>query len=331
MRTAATRSPTRISRERYGYAPPNSVRGGAVRVTDHFRQIPPRLHAVAVAARAWAASGVQARIAVLLRDRIAPGGGLVGVPNSSGLVATTKGILALAEELLEQKFPVPVGLGPSAPQRVTDELLLGLTAMVRARDSFLHMHLCESATDAASCRALYGVSAVAHLDRLGVLGPGVELAHAVHVDDADLALIAARGARVVHNPVANLRLGSGVAPVARALAHGVDVALGSDGAGSNDSQSLLEAAKFAMLAPRAARPAAEWLSPQQVLGVATGGARLVPGTPADLIAFDADASAFVGAKDDWAARIVLAARETDIVHVLGRGQFLMRDRAVCLP
>jgi cytosine/adenosine deaminase-related metal-dependent hydrolase len=309
----------------------DTVRGGAVSVTDHFRQTPPRIDAVAVAAKAWAGTGVRARLAVLLRDRVATNGGLVGVPNSSGLVASTGEILALAKELLDRKFSVPVGLGPSAPQRVTDELLLGFVALMRERGSFMHMHLCESAADADDCRALYGISAVAHLDQLGVLGPDVELAHAVHVDDDDLTLLAARGARVVHNPVANLRLGNGVAPIARALARGVCVALGADGAGSNDSQSLLEAAKFAMLAPRASRPSGEWLSPEQVLDMATSGACLEPGAQADLIALDGNASAFVGAKNDFAARIVLAARETDLLHVVGGGAFLMRDRALCLP
>jgi 5-methylthioadenosine/S-adenosylhomocysteine deaminase len=309
----------------------DSVRGGAVFVTDHFRQTPPRIAAVAAAAKAWAATGVEARLAVTLRDRVAADGGLVAVPNSSGMVSSTSDLLAFCAELLDGDFPIPIGLGPSAPQRVTDALLVGLTALMRARGSFLHMHLCESAADADACRSLYGMSAVAHLDTLGVLGPDVELAHAVHVDDDDLALLAACGARIVHNPVANLRLGSGVAPVGRALAHGVTVALGSDGAGSNDSQSLHEAVKLAVLAPRATRPAAEWLSPEQALNIATRGAGLVAGAAANLIAFDTGASAFVGVEHDFAARIVLAARETDLVHVVGRGEFLMRDRALCLP
>jgi cytosine/adenosine deaminase-related metal-dependent hydrolase len=303
------------------------VRGGAVSVTDHFRQVPARSDAVHAAARAWAASGIQARIAVGLRDCTGADGGLVGVPNSAAAVAPTKAVLALAEELLDETSPVPIGLGPSAPQRVTDELLVGLFALSRARGSFLHMHVCESVADAASCRALYGRSAVAHLDRLGVLADGVEIVHAAQVDADDLALIAARGARIVHNPVANLRLGCGVAPIAQALKSGVKVMLGTDGAGSNDSQSMLEAAKFALLAPRAAKPVSEWPTPEQVLGMATGGGVLAPGAPANLIVFDAGASAFVGARQDWATRIVLGARETDIVHVIGRGAFLMRDRA----
>ena len=93
---------------------------------------------------------------------------------------------------------------------------------------------------------------------------------------------------------------------------------------------MLEAAKFALLAPRAAWPASEWITPEQVLNMATRGARIAVGQPADLIAFDAGASAFVGAERDLASRIVLAAQPTDLVHVMGNGAFLMRDRAMYL-
>ena len=305
-----------------------AIRGGAVAVTDHFRQVPATAAAVRAAAHAWAATGLKARIAVGLRDRVAESGGLVGVPNSAAAVAPTREVLGLVEGLLDEGLPVPIGFGPSAPQRVTDALLVGAAEISRARGSFFHMHLCESLEDAAMCRALYGMSAVEHLERMGVLGPGVELVHAVQVDGEDLARIAAHGAVIVHNPVANLRLGCGVAPVVKALGSGVIVALGTDGAGSNDTQSMLEAAKFALLAPRAVFPAAFWPTPEQVLDIATGDNVVAPGAAADMIAFDSDASAFVGTERDWASRIVLAARETDITHVLGNGVFLMRDRQV---
>jgi 5-methylthioadenosine/S-adenosylhomocysteine deaminase len=307
------------------------VRGGAVAVTDHFRQVPARFEAVAAAAHAWAESGVAARIAVNLRDRVASNGGLVGVPNSTTVAAPTKTVLRLVEELLTANLPVPIGPGPSAPHRVTDELLIGAFALSRARNSFMHMHVCESVEDAATCRALYGRSAITHLERLGVLAENVEIAHAVQVDDDDLAIIATRGTRIIHNPVANLRLGAGIAPIASALERGITVLLGTDGAGSNDTQSMLEAAKFALLLPRAAKPVPAWLSPGQVLRMATGGVVIAPGAPANLVAFDTEASAFVGPMEDWLACVVLAAREHDIVHVIGGGVFLMRDRKLCLP
>ena len=307
-----------------------TVRGGATSVTDHFRQVPVRAEAIRAAAHAWAGTGLRARIAINMRDRTMPGGGLVGVPGSVAAMST-QALFETAHEVAREELPIPIGIGPSAPQRVTDALLDAAASFAREHRSFLHMHLCESIEDAEACRELYGKSAVAHLDEIGVLGPWVELVHAVQVDEADLALIAARGAAIVHNPVANLRLGAGVAPIARALRHGVTVRMGCDGAGSNDSQSMLETVKGALLAPRALWQRDEWLSPIQVLDMATAGAALAPGASADLLGFKAAASAFTAPVPNWAARIVLAARETDIAHVIGGGVFLLQDGKVCLP
>lgn len=306
------------------------VRGGGVAVTDHFRQVPFRSDAVRAAAHAWAKTKLKARIAINLRDRATAGGGLVGVPNVSAATHTTRDVLTQAEALLDDDLPVTIVPGPSAPQRVTDALLIETARFARARGLSLHMHNSESRKDVEVCREFYCESAVAHLYRIGVLGPNVELVHCVHIDDDDISLIAKSGARVIHSPIANLRLGSGVAPIARALRQNVDVRLSTDGAGSNDSQSMLEAAKFALLAPRAALPPSEWLTPEQVLRMATGGARLQVGTDADLIAFDLGASAFVNVSDNFASNIVLAARDADLVHVMAGGEWLMRDKELQL-
>ena len=297
----------------------DTVRGGAAEVTDHLRQIPQRPEAVAAASRAWAGTGLSARIAVMLRDRAMPHG--LEAPSLHALLDLAAACLAGAQER------VAVGLGPSAPQRCSDALLTGLHRLAREAGSFLHLHLCETAEDAAACRALYGRSAVSHLHALGLLGPGTELAHCVHVEEEDLAILAGTGAVMIHNPLANLRLGSGIAPVARALAKGVRVRLGSDGAASNDSQSMLEAAKMALLLPRAARPQSEWPRPEKVLAMATAGAMLAPGEAADLLAFDLRAPAFAGARpEELAPRLLLAAREADIVHLIAAGRFLIEDR-----
>ncbi|MDB5359433.1 MAG: Cytosine/adenosine deaminase [Rhodospirillales bacterium] len=294
-----------------GSAAIDLVRSGTARVTDHFRQIPTRSAAVRAAATAWRATGLGARIAVMLRDRDLP----PGVP-----APPLPALLDLAAACLTDPS---VGLGPSAPQRCTDGLLHGLGRLARDAGSFLHMHVCETAADADACRTLYGESAIAHLDRLGLLGPATELAHCVHVDEDDLRRLAATGTVMVHNPAANLRLGSGVAPVARARALGVRLRLGTDGAGSNDSQSMLDAVRLACLLPRNALPEDDWPLPADALAMATDGARLEPDAVADLLSFDLRAPAFLGATDDeLLPRLVLAAREADLTHVLCRGRLL---------
>lgn len=299
------------------------IRSGTVAVTDHLRQTPPRLDAVRAAADAWAASGMRARIAVMMRDRIDATGRLPGIDGAAATPLPAGALLALAEQMLaEMPQGVALGFGPSAPQRCSDELMVGLARLAREAGSFLHLHLAETAEDAADCLALYGESATAHLQRLRVLGPWTELVHAVHVTADDLARIADCGATLVHSPVANLRLGAGVAPIAAARAAGITVRLGTDGAGSNDSQNMMEVMKMAVLAPRAARPQSQWISPDAALEMATAAAQLVPGTPGDLIGFDRRAPAFSGKVTDWPARVVLAAQPADLALVIAGGRVL---------
>ncbi len=294
------------------------LQGGTTAVTDHFRQIPQHLPAVRAAVATWRETGLRARVAVMLRDRALP----PGAP-ATGL----SDILDLATACLDLGgHGVAVGLGPSAPQRCSDPLLTGLGHLAREAGSFLHLHVCETAADAAACHSLYGESAVAHLDRLGLLGASTELAHCVHVDDDDLRRLAATGTIMIHNPAANLRLGSGVAPLARALALGVRLRLGTDGAGSNDCQSMLDAVRLACLLPRNALLESDWPAPSAALAMATADARIEVGAAADLLAFDLDAPAFLDASDvDLVPRLTLAARETDLAFVLCRGHRVERS------
>ena len=297
-----------------------AIRGGAVSVTDHFRQIPPSVEALRAASDAWAEAGIRARVALMLRDLPAPGATFVP-PSTEAALAVARAALAARPMAGE------IGLGPSAPQRCSDALLRGLADLARDHGAFLHLHLCETAKDAADCRARFGTDPVAHLGQLGLLGPHVDLAHCVHLVDAELDQLAATGTRMVHNPLANLRLGSGIAPVGRALARGVRLGIGSDGPGSNDTQDMLEAAKLALLLPRAGRPDAEWPTAAQILDMATDGAALAPGAVADLIAFDLRGAAFIETTaTELAPRLLMAARPRDLVHVMAAGAFLMRDR-----
>lgn len=302
-----------------------AIRGGAVQVTDHFRQIPPSVDSVAAAVGAWAEGGIRARVAMMLRD--------LPSPSASFVPPSTAEALAVAAALLrDPPKGAVVGLGPSAPQRCSDELLRGVATLAREHGAFVHLHLCETVKDAADIRARFGTDPVAALEALGLAGRHVEYAHCVHLVDSELDRLAASGTTMVHNPLANLRLGSGIAPVARALARGVTVRVGSDGPGSNDTQDMLEAAKFAMLLPRAGRPDAEWPTPAQTMAMATAGHALLPGARADVIAFDLRAAAFAGAKpDEIVSRLLLAARPRDLRHVLRDGAFLMRDGMLVPP
>ena len=160
--------------------------------------------------------------------------------------------------------------GPSAVQRCTDELLVKAAAMARRKNLPMHIHLAETKAQQLMGRRLYGTSLLRHLESLEVLDSNVSLAHAIWIDEGDVELFAERGATAVHNPASNLRLGSGLAPVRTYLGAGARVALGTDGAASNDSQSMFDAIRLsALIHNQAGTDFAQWTLPRQTLRMAT--------------------------------------------------------------
>ena len=97
------------------------------------------------------------------------------------------------------------------------------------------------------CLAQYGLRPVQWLDKIGLLGPNVVAAHVVHVNHAEIGILADRGVKVVHNPVSNMKLASGSFPYGKMAANGVDVLLGTDGCASNNNLDMMEEMKFATL------------------------------------------------------------------------------------
>jgi 5-methylthioadenosine/S-adenosylhomocysteine deaminase len=197
--------------------------------------------------------------------------------------------------------------GPSAVQRCSDALLQGAADIARQQKLPLHIHLAETKAQAAMGKRLYGTSLLQHLASLGVLGPSLSLAHAIWIEPADIALIAESGAVPVHNPASNLRLGSGLAPIREFRDAGVEPALGTDGAASNDGQNMFDALRLvALIHNQAGTDFNHWVTPLQALAMATrNGARalghdagiLAPGKLADLVLLCRDTPAFTPLND----------------------------------
>lgn len=323
------------------------LKRGVTAVLDHFRQVPMRLDAINAAAAAYKRSGLRATIAIMLRDMEES-----GVPRAHGDLPSAKEQILLCAEALERhrsrakasKNPdaraerVSFALGPSAPLRCSDDLLLSAAAVAASHGALLHMHVDETCDQSRRARQRYGKSAIRHLHELEMLGPQLSLAHAVWIDPADIELLAESDTVVVHNPVSNMRLGSGRAPVAAMRRAGVTVALGTDGAASNDGQDLLEAAKFAVMLSRTgiSDSAEDWLQPRDALKMATAGGRaalglppgdLTPGMPADLIAVELDSPALVPL-NDVEAQLVLGGPAVQTRHVFVDGRWVVRDGVV---
>ncbi len=160
--------------------------------------------------------------------------------------------------------------GPSAVQRCTDELLVKSAEMARRKSLPMHIHLAETKAQQLMGRQLYGRSLLQHLESLNVLDSNVSLAHSIWTEEGDVELFARRGVTAVHNPASNLRLGSGLAPITRYLAAGARVALGTDGAASNDSQNMFDAIRLsALIHNQAGSDFSQWTSPRQALIMAT--------------------------------------------------------------
>src|SRR4029077_19336077 len=119
--------------------------------------------------------------------------------------------------------------------------------------------------------AEHGVRPIERLQRLGLLGPGLIAVHAVHLSDAEFALLAKHGVSVVHCPSSNLKLASGFAPVARMAAAGINLAIGTDGAASNNRLDMFEEMRLAALLAKAVAGDAEVMPAHAALHAATLG------------------------------------------------------------
>ena len=127
---------------------------------------------------------------------------------------------------------IHVMLGPHAPYTCSNDYLESVIARARELGCEIHMHLAETAGEVEDCRKKYGKTPIALMESLGMFEVGTLAAHCVHVDEEDLEIMARHHVRVAHNPQSNLKLASGIAPVAGMLQKGITVGLGTDGASS---------------------------------------------------------------------------------------------------
>ena len=222
--------------------------------------------------------------------------------------------------------------GPSAVQRCSDQLLVGAAELAHKRKLPMHIHLAETKPQAVMGQRIYGTSLLRHLDEIGVLDARLSLAHSIWIEPGDIELFAKRGATPVHNPASNLRIGSGLAPVREYLSAGVNVALGTDGAASNDGQNMFDAVRFAALIHnQAGSDFTNWLIPHGALAMATfNGARafgidagvIAPGKLADIVLLRRDTAAFTPL-NDVLAQIVFCENGGSVDSVVVNGEFVV--------
>jgi len=222
---------------------------------------------------------------------------------------------------------VKIASGPLTPLRASAETLQKAHALAQKYGGTTHLHVAETSGEIQRTIEATGKRPVAWLDSLGVLSSGTQLAHCVWVDQNEIQILCNRGATVVHCPVSNAVLGSGMAPVTAMRQAGIPLRLGTDGAASNDTQDCFETMKTALCIGRLRELDPGVLTPGQVLSMATAGKSLSAGAPADLVLVNLDTISSAPVHDLDSA-LVLTARSGDVDTVIVDGKLVMQDKRV---
>ncbi|MHC5742611.1 MAG: amidohydrolase [Nostoc sp.] len=278
---------------------------GGTSVVDHLVLIPGlELETIAIATRAYREVGIRAFIAPLIQDESLSAGMPSGesAQTHEPYFRSTAATLEIIEEAVRQFHRPDEGVNilvaPTGIQLCTDALFEGCTELSDRYNLCRHSHLLETRAQEKLAEEKYGCTAVEHLKRIGYLSDRTTLAHCVWLNDADIAILAETQSTVVHNPLSNLRLGSGIAPILKYRQAGVNVTFGCDGASSNDSQDLLEAIKMGSILHNVTDSDYQhWITPRQAVEMASlGGAKglniadklgsLTVGKQADLVLYD---------------------------------------------
>lgn len=264
--------------------------------------------------------------------RAAPSGVLLGFWDDAGdrLQRAVEFCLKLRAEAPERIHPM---LGPHAPYTCNDALLTDVVAAAHEHDLGIHIHLAETAGEVQDSLRLRHGTPIRHMFELGLFDCRVAAAHCVHLSDEDIALIAEHRVGVVHCPGSNMKLASGFARTADLLAAGAVVALGTDGAASNNNLDLLEEVRLAALLPKGYLGDPTAVPATAALHMATmGGAQalglehligsLEAGKRADCILVDLS-----GAHNqplfEIESQLVYAARSSDVDTVIVEGEVLL--------
>ena len=272
-------------------------------------------------------SGIRAQIAIPILDFPIP-----GASNAD------ESLRQAVEMFADLKFHprIKIAFGPHAPYTVGDENLEKIRVIADELDAAIHMHVHETAFEVHQAVEQNAERPVARLARLGLLGPRFQAVHMTQISDDDLAMLVESNSSVIHCPESNLNLASGFCPVERLWQAGVNVAVGTDGAASNNDLDLLGETRTAALLAKAVAGSATALDAHRALRMATlNGARALGiesdtgsieiGKAADLVAFDLSGLAQQPVYDPVSQLIYATGRDC-VKHLWVGGKQLLDDR-----
>jgi 5-methylthioadenosine/S-adenosylhomocysteine deaminase len=254
--------------------------------------------------------------------------------------------LAMRDELKHEPL-LSFCMAPHAPYTVSDKSFEQILTLSEQLQMPINTHLHETQDEIGESLEKFGMRPLARLERLGVLGPNFIAVHAVHLEPAEIALLSRLGCSVAHCPSSNLKLASGIAPVDRMSAAGINISLGSDGAASNNRLDLFCEMRLAALLAKAISANAETLSAHTVLRMATLNAAralglesaigsITPGKSADLCAVNLNSIELSPCYDPASHLVYAAGREhvSDVWvsgrQLVGSGRLLHLDESSIL-
>jgi 5-methylthioadenosine/S-adenosylhomocysteine deaminase len=225
-------------------------------------------------------------------------------------------------------------LGPHSPYVCPPGFLREISALAREHHLPLHIHLAESPEQMENSLKQHGLTPTAHLEACGVFDGPCVAAHALYLTDDDIAILARRGVTVAHCPITYMKLAMGVNDLSKVMGAGVNVALGTDGPGSNSDMDMKTAIRFTPLLQKYHTRNAETLPGDVPLRMATAnGARamgfpnsgsLEVGQAADIALFDMDKPHWYP-RHNLVANLVHSARGSDVSHVIVDGRLIYRN------
>ncbi len=237
------------------------------------------------------------------------------------------------EDAADGYAKIRIDAAPHAIYTCTDKAYIRAASWAKENGAFLNTHIAETEKEVTDSIKSTGLRPIEYLDKLGVLDGNAYLSHGVFLSEKELSILKEKNIAVVHNPVSNAKLASGIAPITEYKKKGINVALGTDGASSNNNLNMLFEMRIASLLSSASTKKPSQLSCYEIIKMATiNGAKALgldekigtieKGKDADLIIMDLDKANTAPGNDPYSA-VVFSSDERNIEYVFSSGHLLL--------
>ncbi len=263
--------------------------------------------------------------------------GLIGVgPAAESGLAESRELVKKWHRAADER--ISFMLGPHAPYTCPPDYLKKVIALAREFNIGIHTHIAETKGEFEDIQRQYGKTPVELMGEVGLFELTTIAAHCVHLTPADIAILKKHGVGIAHNPESNMKLASGIAPVPEMLAAGIAVALGTDGASSNNNLDMLQEMRTGALLHKVNTMDPTVLPAYQAIEMATANGakalglgnetgRLQAGLKADLILISLN-QPHMKPVHDVVANIVYSAQASDVDTVIINGNIIMENRRI---